>query len=83
MALALTLLMSRNILWLLHRALLPKLGVNRNFSLTIILLAAVVGGLGLKSLELEKGLERLAHLADLWISSNLSSTLLWTSLELL
>ena len=65
MALALTLPISGNMLWLLHRALLLKLSTNRNFPLTMIPLVAAVSSLGLKLLELEQGLERLAYLASL------------------
>ena len=44
---------------------------------------AAVGGLGLKSLELEQGMESLSHLVGLWISNTPFSALLRTSLELL
>ena len=83
MAPNLTLPLSGNVLRPLHRAVLPKLGVNRNFPLIMIPSAAAVGSLGLKSLELEQDLERLSHLDVLWISSAPSSTLMRTSLELL
>ena len=49
----------------------------------MIPVAATVGGLSLKSLELEQGLEILGYITALWTSSTPSLTLLKTSLELL
>ena len=80
MELALTLPLSGDVLRSLYRVLLPKLGVNRNFPQAMILVAAAVGRLGLKSLELEQGLERLGHIAALWNSSIPSLILLKISL---
>ena len=65
MAPALTLLLSEDILRLLHTSFLSKLGVNRNFPCSIILVAVVAGGLGLQSLEFEQGLEYLGHITSL------------------
>jgi len=49
--------LSSNILQPLYRSMLPKLGVNRNFPHAMIPVALVVGGLSLRSLEIEQGLE--------------------------
>ena len=83
MAPVLTLLLKGDILRPLHWALLPKIGVNRSFPKAIVPVAAAVRGLGLKSLELEQGLERLAHISILWTLSTISKFLLKISLELL
>ena len=47
---------------------LTKKGANRNFPKLMIPVSPNAGGLGLKSLELEQGLERLSHMASLWSS---------------
>ena len=59
MAPAFTLPLSSDILRSLHWSILPKLGVNRNFSHAMILVASAVGGLSLRLLEIEQELERL------------------------
>ena len=79
----LTLPLPGNVPRSLHRVLLPRVGVNRNFPIEMILLAAGVGSLALKSLELEQGIESLAILARMWLSSTPSSTLLKISLAFL
>ena len=61
-ALMLTLSLTNNILCPLHRALLSKNGVNRNFPITIVPVSPAVGELGLRSLEIEQGLEQLGLL---------------------
>ena len=53
MAPMLTLSLGDNVLRPLHRSLLPKIGVNRNFSQVMVAVSPAVGGLGLRSLELE------------------------------
>ena len=53
MAPALSLPVKGNVLSSFHRALLPKIEVNKNFPKAIVPVATTVGGLGLKSLELE------------------------------
>ena len=72
-----------NLLRPLHRALLPKIGVNRNFPTSMIPVSPAIGGLGLRSLELEQGLEQLSLLTGLWTADTPSKSLLTTSLELL
>jgi len=62
MAPALTLPMKGDVLHLFYRVLLPKIRVNRNFLKAMVLVATTVRGLGLKSLELEQGLERLGYI---------------------
>ena len=83
MAPALTLPLAGNVLRPLHRVILPKIGMNRNFPTFMIPVPPAIGGLDLKSLELEQGLSSLSTLAGLWLSSTPSSILLKTSLELL
>lgn len=83
MAPALTLPLTGNVLRPLHRAILPKIGVNCNSPKLAIPVSPAAGGLGHKSLELEQGLERLSHMASLWSSPTPSDPLLRTSLKLL
>ena len=83
MALTLTLSPKDNLLRPLHRALLPKIGINRNFPITMIPASPVIGSLGLCSLKLEQDLEQLSLLTTFWPNETLSKPLLTTSLELL
>ena len=57
MAPALTLSLSGDILQPLHQSLITKLGVNRNFPRAIIPVTLAVGGLRLRLLDIEQGLE--------------------------
>lgn len=82
-ALTLTFSPRDNLLRPLRRALLPKIGVNRNFPIMMIPVSLAIRGLGLHSLELEQGLEQLNLLTALWSADTPSKFLLTTSLELL
>ena len=66
-----------------HRSLLPRIKFNRNFPFTIISIDLALGGLGLRTLELEQGLKSISHLISLWDSSTPTSNLLRVSLEFL
>ena len=66
-----------------RRILLPCIKVNRNFPCAVIPIALAFGGLGMKIMELENGLESISHLISFWDSATTASNLLRVSLEFL
>ena len=70
-----------NVLGQFHRSLLPRIKVNRNFPLALIHINPALGGLGLKTLDLEQGLRSISQLIYLWDSVNPDSNLLRVRLE--
>ena len=62
---ALTLLLKDNVLRLLCRSLLPKIGVNRNFLQVMVLVLPAVRGLGLINIKVRTRIREISLITAL------------------
>ena len=72
-----------NLLGSFYRKLLPRLKVNRNFLVIIVIAPESIGGLGLPSIETQQIVEAIDLILSLYNSLSLVKYLLRESLELL